>query len=116
VPLNGSLNITQEQASSKTLLMFNSRFESGNLERAYKIEEVYKVPQLSIRKSGLTKNQVNQTTKDLQNDKHYKAPIEVRYDLFLTPDWGIGKKPNKDGEYVKFGMTKHTQWFYFSTK
>lgn len=42
--------------------------------------------------------------------------IEARYELYITPDWGIGKKPNKDGEYVKFGMTKHTQWFYFSTK
>lgn len=25
-------------------------------------------------------------------------------------------KWNKDGEYVKFGMSKHAQWFYFGTK
>lgn len=116
IPLSGSLNITQEQANDKTLLLFNSRFESGNLERAYKIEEMYKVPQLTIRKSGLAKNQNNQSTHDAQNNKILKPPTEARYDLFLTPDWGIGKKPNKEGEYVRFGMTKHTQWFYFSTK
>ena len=54
-PLNGSLNIEENQIESPTFLLFNSRFESGNLERAYKIEEVYGIPQLIARKSALSK-------------------------------------------------------------
>lgn len=51
-----------------------------------------------------------------ENNQKLQERHEARYELYLTPDWDIGKTPNKDGEYVKFGMSKHTQWFYFSTK
>ena len=79
---------------------------------------MYKVPQLSIRKSALAKTQSQYVPNNVKSYSPKKGgdKLEARYDLFLTPDWGIGKKQNKDGEYTKVGMTKHTQWFYFSTK
>lgn len=54
-PLNGSIMLDQNQIDSPSFLLFNSRFESGNLERAYKIEEVYGISQLVARKSALSK-------------------------------------------------------------
>ena len=56
VPLSGSFKIDDAQFEAPTFLLFNSRFESGNLERAYKIEEVYGIPQYVIRKSAMSKN------------------------------------------------------------
>ncbi|CAI2369656.1 unnamed protein product [Moneuplotes crassus] len=119
VPLKGSLDITQEDIDSQTLLLFNSRFESGNLERAYKIKEIYKVPELSIRKSGMSKNHTSKivgASKYRAATSQSKVKLEARYDLFLTPDSSFGNKPNKKGEFTKFKLTKHTQWFYYSTK
>ena len=118
VPLNGSLTLSDEQSKSPTFLLFNSRFESGNLERAYKIEEIYKIPELSIRKSGLSKTHSSSVKPHSRHTGWGRQNVknEARYDLYLTPDWSIGKKPNKNGEYTKMKMTKHTQWFYFSTR
>lgn len=102
-----------------TLLLFNSRFESGNLERAYKIEDVYSVPQFSIRKSAMSKNPTNSIgspERKVNINSRNPEKLEARYELFLSLDYGVGKKPNKDGEYIKYGVSKHTQWFYFSTK
>ena len=101
-----------------TLLLFNSRFESGNLERAYKIEEVYSIPQLTMRRSALSKNTAASTHLDGRQKHGAQIPdkLEARYELFLSPDYGIGKKQNKEGEYTRYGLSKHTQWFYFSTK
>lgn len=131
MPLQGTINIDDSNANMSTLLIFNSRFESGNLERAYKIEDVYKVPQISIRKSALCKNpgnpdkktrsniyRNNGMSKFVQNDNlQVNDKLEARYELFLSPDYGIGEKfSNKEDESVKYGLSKHTQWFYFSTK
>lgn len=119
VPLTGTLEIPKEQVDSQTLLLFNSRFESGNLERAYKIEEIYKMAELSILKSGMSKhktNRIQSQSRQRNGTSKSNVKLEARYDLFLTADRSIGKKTNKKGEYTRFKMTKHTQWFYFSTK
>jgi hypothetical protein len=88
------------------------------LERAYKIEGMYDIPELSVNRSALSKSNSNANARDTKSKSviHVHEKLEARYELYLTPDWGIGKKADKEGEYTKFGMTKHTQWFYFSTK
>lgn len=78
---------------------------------------MYNIPQLTVRKSALVKAcSTGGAESKSKNGLRIVDKLEARYELYLTPDLGIGKKPNKDGEYVKFGMSKHTQWFYFSTK
>lgn len=103
VPLNGSLSIPKEQVNSQTLLLFNSRFESGNLEKAYKIEEIYKVAELSIRKSGMSKYQTSGLRSHFRQrnwTSQSMTKLEARYDLFLTPDWSIGKTKQKQSPKI----------------
>lgn len=118
VPLHGKIDIDKANIHMPTLLLFNSRFESGNLERAYKIEDAYRVQELNSRKSALTKNQNSVSNLDIKLNNWVKSPekLEARYELYITPDYGISRKQSKDGEYTRYGLSKHTQWFYFSTK
>jgi hypothetical protein len=114
VPLHGTINLDQTKVAMNTLLIFNSRFESGNLERAYKIEDVYNVPQVSIRKSAMSKN--NPDSPDRKTRSNLSDKLEARYELFLSPDYGIGQKQTNEEDTLKYSLNKHTQWFYFSTK
>jgi len=79
---------------------------------------MYDMQELTVRKSAFSKNNSISGNASYKCKTMSRIPdkLEARYELYLTPDWGIGKKADKEGEYTKFGMTKHTQWFYFSTK